>query len=170
MRTACGLLCLAAGAAAFSCPARRIQAVTRTAPARRAPTAVVAEPRQYTTALRASNDDEEKRLPWFFDPGTYGGVIVLTIFLIVAPLALKEALEASGMDGNQVGVALSGVFVIGGSLLWAFSYVFRVFSKDMTYSTQLKQYEDAVIQKRFEELEDDEVDALLGEIERESAL
>ena len=60
--------------------------------------------------------------------------------------------------------------VIGGSLLWAFSYVFRVFSKDMTYSTQLKQYEDAVIQKRFEELEDDEVDALLGEIERESAL
>ena len=95
---------------------------------------------------------------------------VLTIFLIVAPLALKSALEASGMDGNQVGVALSGVFVIGGSLLWAFSYVFRVFSKDMTYSTQLKQYEDAVIQKRFEELEDDEVDALLGEIERESAL
>ena len=71
------------------------------------------------------------------------------------------------MDGNQVGVALSGVFVIGGSLLWAFSHVFRVFSKDMTYSTQLKQYEDAVIQKRFEELEDDEVDALLGEIERE---
>ena len=38
------------------------------------------------------------------------------------------------------------------------------------HSTQLKQYEDAVIQKRFEELEDDEVDALLGEIERESAL
>ena len=132
--------------------------------------ATVALAPRRSTALYASNDDEEKRLPWFFDPGTYGGVIVLTIFLIVAPLALKSALEASGMDGNQVGVALSGVFVIGGSLLWAFSYVFRVFSKDMTYSTQLKQYEDAVIQKRFEELEDDEVDALLGEIERESAL
>ena len=172
MRAACGLLLGLAGAAAFSSPARRITALERTAPARRAPADVAAAlaPRRTTTALRAGNDDEEKRLPWFFDPGTYGGVIVLTIFLIVAPLALKEALEASGMDGNQVGVALSGVFVIGGSLLWAFSYVFRVFSKDMTYSTQLKQYEDAVIQKRFEELEDDEVDALLGEIERESAL
>ena len=170
MRTAaCGLLGLAC-AAAFSSPARRITAISRPAPARRAPADVAAAPARPTTALRASNDDEEKRLPWFFDPGTYGGVIVLTIFLIVAPLALKSALEASGMDGNQVGVALSGVFVIGGSLLWAFSYVFRVFSKDMTYSTQLKQYEDAVIQKRFEELEDDEVDALLGEIERESAL
>ena len=170
MRAACALLGLAAGAAAFHSPARRIQAVTRTPPARRAPAQVVAAPARPATALRAGNDDDEKRLPWFFDPGTYGGVIVLTIFLIVAPLALKSALEASGMDGNQVGVALSGVFVIGGSLPWAFSYVFRVFSKDMTYSTQLKQYEDAVIQKRFEELEDDEVDALLGEIERESAL
>jgi len=170
MRAACGLLLGLAGAAAFSSPARRITALERTAPARRAPAPVAAAPVRPPTALRAGSDDDEKRLPWFFDPGTYGGVIVLTIFLIVAPLALKEALEASGMDGNQVGVALSGVFVIGGSLLWAFSYVFRVFSKDMTYSTQLKQYEDAVIQKRFEELEDDEVDALLGEIERESAL
>ena len=169
MRCAFGLLGLAAWATAFSSPARRITAAARPL-ARRAPADVAAAPARPTMALYASNDDDEKRLPWFFDPGTYGGVIVLTIFLIVAPLALKSALEASGMDGNQVGVALSGVFVIGGSLLWAFSYVFRVFSKDMTYSTQLKQYEDAVIQKRFEELEDDEVDALLGEIERESAL
>ena len=165
-------LVLAASATAFQGPGRRLTkapvAAARVASAPVAAAAALA-PRR-STALYASNDDGEKRLPWFFDPGTYGGVIVLTIFLIVAPLALKEALEASGMDGNQVGVALSGVFVIGGSLLWAFSYVFRVFSKDMTYSTQLKQYEDAVIQKRFEELEDDEVDALLGEIERESAL
>ena len=173
---------LAASATAFRGPERRLtkapvaiaRAPTTPVAAARVTSAPVAAavalaPRR-STALSASNDDEEKRLPWFFDPGTYGGVIVLTIFLIVAPLALKSALEASGMDGNQVGVALSGVFVIGGSLLWAFSYVFRVFSKDMTYSTQLKQYEDAVIQKRFEELEDDEVDALLGEIERESAL
>ena len=172
---------LAASATAFQGPGRRLakapvaiarapKAPVAAARVASAPAAAVALAPRQSTALYASNDDEEKRLPWFFDPGTYGGVIVLTIFLIVAPLALKSALEASGMDGNQVGVALSGVFVIGGSLLWAFSYVFRVFSKDMTYSTQLKQYEDAVIQKRFEELEDDEVDALLGEIERESAL
>lgn len=83
---------------------------------------------------------------------------------------MYSGLVATGMDPNQVGVALSGVVVIGGVILWTLSYVFRVFSKDMTYSTQLKQYEDAVIQKRFEELQDDEVEALLGEIERESSL
>ena len=31
-------------------------------------------------------------------------------------------------------------------------YVLRVVNKDMTYATQLKDYEDAVISKRFEEL------------------
>ena len=34
----------------------------------------------------------------------------------------------------------------------------------MTYAQQLRDYENAVIQKRFEELSEDEVDALMGEI------
>ncbi|EGB05415.1 hypothetical protein AURANDRAFT_8479, partial [Aureococcus anophagefferens] len=94
-------------------------------------------------------------------------VIVLTVLALVVPYALWAGLVATGMDSNEVGVVLSGVFVIGSILLWTFSYIFRVFTKNMTYSTQLKQYEDAVIAKRFEELQDDEVEALLGEIERE---
>ena len=44
------------------------------------------------------------------------------------------------------------------------SYVFRVATKDMTYAQQLKDYENAVIQKRFEELSGDEVGALMTEI------
>ena len=98
------------------------------------------------------------------------GVIVLTVLALVVPYALWAGLVATGMDSNEVGVVLSGVFVIGSILLWTFSYIFRVFTKNMTYSTQLKQYEDAVIAKRFEELQDDEVEALLGEIEREEAI
>lgn len=119
----------------------------------------------------SANDGEgESKLPWFVDPGTYGGVIVLTLVALAVPYGLYAALVQSGMDSDQVGVFISGVFVIGGMLLWAFSYIFRVFSKDMTYSTQLKQYEDAVIQKRYEELQDDEVEALMSEIEREEGL
>ena len=34
----------------------------------------------------------------------------------------------------------------------------------MTYAQQLRDYENAVIQKRFEELSEEEVDALMGEI------
>ena len=42
------------------------------------------------------------------------------------------------------------------------SYVFRVANKDMTYAQQLRDYENAVIQKRFEELSTTEVSGLLG--------
>lgn len=37
-------------------------------------------------------------------------------------------------------------------------------SQDMTYAKQLRDYENAVIQKRFEELNTDEVDAMMDEI------
>lgn len=37
----------------------------------------------------------------------------------------------------------------------------------MTYAKQLRDYENAVLQKRLEELADDEINALLEEIELE---
>lgn len=53
------------------------------------------------------------------------------------------------------------------NLLWASTYVFRVANKDMTYAKQLRDYENAVLQKRLEELADDEINALMEEIEIE---
>ena len=38
----------------------------------------------------------------------------------------------------------------------------------MTYAKQLKDYENAVLQKRLEELADDEINALMEEIEAEN--
>jgi hypothetical protein len=51
-----------------------------------------------------------------------------------------------------------------GVLAWTSTYVFRVANKDMTYAKQLRDYENAVIQKRFDELNTDQVDALMDEI------
>lgn len=110
---------------------------------------------------------KEDKLPWFVDPGTYGGIIVLTVAGCVVPFVLYSFLLSFGLDANTTGVALSGILVVGSIILWTLSYVFRVYNKDMTYAQQLKNYEDAVIQKRFEELEDDEVAALMDEIERD---
>lgn len=122
-----------------------------------------------TVSLSASPEDspEAKKTPWFVDPGTYGGVIVLTILGLTVPFVVYAGLVSAGLDPEQTGVAMSGILVIGSIILWTLSYVFRVFSKNMTYGEQLRRYEDAVIQKRFEELQDDEVEALLSEIERE---
>jgi len=126
--------------------------------------------RQKKLRLWASEEGtEESKLPWYFDPGTYGGVLVLTVLGLTVPFLIYSALISLGIDSNRLGVAMSGVFVVGSIILWTLSYVFRVFNKEMTYGTQLKNYEDAVIQKRYEELTDEEVDALVQEVEREEA-
>lgn len=108
---------------------------------------------------------EEKKLPFFLDIGTKGGIIFYSIVGIAAPFAAYSFM----VDTLDLGVVLAGnvilVLYVGlGIVAWTGSYVFRVANKDMTYAQQLKDYENAVIQKRFEELSEEEVDALMGEI------
>ena len=45
--------------------------------------------------------------------------------------------------------------------------MFPINFKDMTYARQLRDYENAVLQKRLDELADDEIQALMEEIELE---
>ena len=73
-------------------------------------------------------------------------------------------LENLGFDVVLAGNVILVGYVGLGTVLWTSSYIFRVANKDMTYAQQLRDYENAVIQKRFEELSEDEVDALMGEI------
>ena len=54
-----------------------------------------------------------------------------------------------GMDATKAGNAVQLTFVLGLTLVWIASYVLRVFNKDMTYVKQLKDCEDAVMQKRL---------------------
>lgn len=53
------------------------------------------------------------------------------------------------------------------TVLWVATYILRVATKDMTYAKQLKDYENAVIAKRLEELDEDEIQALVEDIERD---
>merc|ERR1711920_426191 len=116
-------------------------------------------------------EDEAGRasgVPVFLDIGTKGGVVFYTFVGIVLPFFLYGFLQDQlGMGvvgaGNVVLVGYVGLSIVG----WTGSYVFRVANKDMTYAKQLRDYENAVIQKRFEELSTDEVDALMGEISPE---
>jgi len=76
---------------------------------------------------------------------------VWTAILIALPFAIYGPISAAVGDELQAGRIIAGTYMVGVCLLWTFSYVFRVGTKDMTYSNQLKAYEDAVIAKRFEE-------------------
>ena len=71
----------------------------------------------------------------------------------------------TGTAGNVVLLTLVG----GATVAWTVSYVARVVNKDMTYVKQLDAYEEAVMQKRLEELPESELAQLLSEVDVEKA-
>jgi len=118
--------------------------------------------------MSEENDSQKSSLPVFLDPGTKGGAVVLSILLFVTPLVgYQVAVGPFGMDEIEAGRNIGTGFTVFTMLLWGGSYIFRVATKDMTYAKQLKDYEDAVIAKRLEELDEDEVQALVEGIERD---
>jgi Protein of unknown function (DUF3007) len=95
--------------------------------------------------------------------------IAITIGFFVAGGAAYLLLEIIGLDGHQAGI-WSQVLLIAGLLGWLSTYLFRVVSKNMTYNQQLRDYEEAVLQKRYEELTPEELAKLQAEIEAEKKL
>ncbi|GAP95087.1 DUF3007 family protein [Leptolyngbya sp. NIES-2104] len=75
-------------------------------------------------------------------------------------------LQGAGLDSVSAGI-WSQLLLVGGLIGWLASYLFRVLSKNMTYNQQLREYEEAVLQKRLEELTPEELEKLQKEIEQE---
>jgi len=126
-----------------------------------------------TTSLASTKDEsvevnEGFDIAAWFNPNTRGGVIVWSFLLLAIPVAVYNYLVSTGLEDTKVGAYVGALFVLLSNLAWASTYVFRVASKDMTYAKQLRDYENAVLQKRLEELNDDEIDALMAEIESDT--
>lgn len=77
------------------------------------------------------------------------------------------ALRASGLDGMSAGI-WSQVIFTGGLVGWLLTYLVRALTKNMTYNQQLRDYEDAVLQKRLDEMSPQELAQLQAEIEAEN--
>jgi Protein of unknown function (DUF3007) len=78
-------------------------------------------------------------------------------------------LQGAGLDGIQAGI-WTQVALVGGLLGWVVTYAFRALTQTMTYNQQLKDYEDAVLQKRLDELTPEELATLQAEIEAEKEI
>lgn len=114
--------------------------------------------------------DPEKstKLPMLLDPGTRGGALFLSLVLFIIPIiGYQFVTGVFGVDGIEAGKWIGVGFTFFTTVLWVSTYIFRVATKDMTYAKQLKDYENAVIAKRLEELDEDEMQALVEDIERD---
>lgn len=77
--------------------------------------------------------------------------------------------QTIGLDSISAGI-WSQVLLVGGLLGWLLTYLFRAVTQTMTYNQQLKDYQEAVLQKRLEELTPEELAKLQAEIEQERDL
>jgi Protein of unknown function (DUF3007) len=93
-------------------------------------------------------------------------VIIIGIVVFAIGGAGYLGLKLAGVDNINAGIWSQLVLVVI-ILGWSFSYVFRVATKNMTYAQQLKDYEEAVLQKRLDELTPEELAKIQAEIEQE---
>ena len=75
-------------------------------------------------------------------------------------------LQKVGLDSQSAGIWSQALLVVG-LIGWTLTYLFRVANNDMTYHQQLKDYEEAVLQKRLEEMTPEELEKIQAEIEEE---
>ncbi len=73
------------------------------------------------------------------------------------------AFRWAGFDTLSAGI-WSQVLFLTGLIGWVLSYLFRVANRDMTYNQQLKDYEDAVLQKRLDEMTPEQLAQLQAQL------
>lgn len=95
---------------------------------------------------------------------TNGDVIKFGIAAIAFSYAFKTGLQVFGTPDLLAGQITTAFISVLSLVAWVLTYVFRVGTKGMTYAQQLRDYEDQVIQKRYEELTEEELRALTEEL------
>ena len=92
--------------------------------------------------------------------------IGITLGILVAGGVVYVIFQVVGLDGISAGIWTQTLLVVG-LIGWVSTYLFRVSTKSMTYNQQLEDYEQAVLQKRLEEMTPEELAKLQAEVEAE---
>ena len=93
-------------------------------------------------------------------------VIAIGLGVFVAGGLAYWVFQWAGLDSLQAGL-WTQLLLIGGLIGWLLSYVLRVVTQDMTYNQQLRDYDDAVLQKRLDEMSPEELAQLQAELEEQ---
>jgi len=90
-------------------------------------------------------------------------VIVIGLATFASGGILYLVLKFLGINGLTAGI-WTQFFLVLGIIIWTLSYLLRVLSQNMTYNQQLKDYQEAVLRKRLEEMPHEELAKLQAEI------
>ena len=90
--------------------------------------------------------------------------IGITFGVFLAGGALYLLFTVAGVDATNAGIWSQAVFLLG-LLGWISTYLFRAATQNMSYTQQRKDYDEAVMQKRLEEMSEEELEQLQAEVE-----
>jgi hypothetical protein len=93
-------------------------------------------------------------------------VIGIGLGVFIAGGGIYVLLQSFGIDSLSAGI-WSQALLVGGLVGWLFTYLYRAVTQTMTYNQQLQEYEDAVLEKRLQEMTPEELAQLQAEIEAE---
>jgi hypothetical protein len=93
-------------------------------------------------------------------------VILISLAVLVAGGGVYWLLQVAGVEAASAGVWTQFVLILG-LLGWLGTYIYRALTKQMTYVQQLQDYEEAVLQKRYEEMTPEQLEQLQAELEQE---
>eukprot|EP00798_Chlamydomonas_sp_ICE-L_P020839 gene20839-27671_t len=94
-------------------------------------------------------------------------VILIGVAMFATGYGMYYGLQATGMESGMAGNWVQLIMILGLSLGWVSTYIFRVATKQMTYVKQLEQYEEAVMRKRLDEMTEAEIEDMVKEAEAE---
>ncbi|XP_011035582.1 PREDICTED: uncharacterized protein LOC105133332 isoform X2 [Populus euphratica] len=123
--------------------------------------------KKVTFITRSSSEDgssNQGKTPFGY---TRKDVLLIGLAVTVLGIGLESGLEYAGVDPLQAGNVVQLVLVLGLTVGWISTYIFRVSNKEMTYAQQLRDYENKVMEKRLEGLSEAELEALLEQVEEE---
>ncbi|PAN27960.1 hypothetical protein GQ55_5G122800 [Panicum hallii var. hallii] len=116
------------------------------------------------TSTGDSQSPKQEKAPFGY---TRKDVLLIGLGVTAFGVGLKYGLELVGVDPLQAGNVVQLLVVLGMTVGWISTYMFRVANKDMTYAQQLRDYEKQVMEKRLESLSEAELQALLEQVEEE---
>jgi hypothetical protein len=93
-------------------------------------------------------------------------VLAIGVGILTAGGLVYLLLQWAGLDQVSAGIWTQAALV-GVLIGWLLTYAYRAVTQSMTYNQQLQDYQEAVLQKRLEELTPTELAKLQAEIEQE---
>lgn len=94
-------------------------------------------------------------------------VFLIGLSLLIGGGLVYACFQIAGMNALDAGIWAQVVLVIG-LVGWLLTYLVRAVTQNMTYNQQLKDYEDAVLQKRLDEMTPEQLEQLQAELEQDN--